>query len=166
MNSPRKYSHKKTADLAVAPYLQWFTSDSNLLSDFHSYMPQIEAGYNALVSLERDWDARTRDFDGDVVRRVLGTVGVKSPLFNIGKSFLKAWKIVADSSDDFELVDRMETEWNDVLNGISSVDFQLYSVSFTELVENKQSLVTNGKKALDDTVAVYGDFLKDLRSVI
>lgn len=129
-------------------------------------MPQIEAGYDALVSLEREWDARTQDFDGDVVRRVLGTVGVKSPLFNIRKSFLKAWQIVADSSNDFDLIERMETEWNDVLNGISSVDFQLYSVSFTELVENKQSLAKNGKKALDDTIAVYGDFLKDLRSAI
>lgn len=129
-------------------------------------MPQIEAGYNALVSLERDWGARTQDFDGDVVRRVLGTVGVKSPLLNIGKSFLKAWKIVADSSDDFDLIDRMESEWNDVLNGISSVDFQLYSVSFTELDENKRSLLVNGKKALDGTIAAYGDFLNDLQSVI
>lgn len=129
-------------------------------------MPQIEAGYSALVSLQKDWVAKTRDFDGDVVRRVLGTVGVKSPLFNIRKSFMKAWQVIAESSDDFALIDRMESEWNDVLNGISAVDYQLYSVSFTELVENKETLIANGKRTLDETIGIYADLLKDFRSVI
>eukprot|EP00177_Eucheuma_denticulatum_P002714 GFKZ01004879.1.p1 GENE.GFKZ01004879.1~~GFKZ01004879.1.p1 ORF type:complete len:218 (+),score=23.75 GFKZ01004879.1:144-797(+) len=131
-----------------------------------TYMPQIEAGYSALVSLQSDWVAKTRDFDGDVVRRVLGTVGVKSPLFNIRKSFMKAWQVIAESSDDFALIDRMESEWNDVLNGISAVDYQLYSVSFTELVENKETLIANGKRTLDETIGIYADLLQDFRSVI
>lgn len=129
-------------------------------------MPQIEAGYDALIELERNWEAKTRDFDGDVVRRVLGTVGVKSPLFNIRKPFLKSWQIIAEKSSDFDLIERLEGEWNDVINGISSVDFQLYSASFTELQETKESLVTQGKKALDDTIATYADLLKDLKSAI
>lgn len=129
-------------------------------------MPQIEAGYEALVNLEKNWDLKTRDFDGDVVRRVLGTVGVKSPLFNIRKAFLKSWQIIAESSKDYELVDRLESEWNDVVTGISAVDFQLYSVSFTELEENKLTLIENGKRSLDQTIVVYSDLLKDLRSVI
>lgn len=127
-------------------------------------MPQIQAGYDALVELQREWEAKTKNYDGDVVRRVLGTVGVKSPLFNIRKTFLKSWQIVSQTSPDFDLIDRLEEEWNGVLNGISSIDFQLYSVSFTELTENKDSLVKQGKKALDDTVSLYGDLLKDLKS--
>lgn len=129
-------------------------------------MPQIEAGYQALVDLERNWSLKTRDYDGDVVRRVLGTVGVKSPLFNIRKSFLKSWQIISETSEDYDLIDRLETEWNDVINGISSIDFQLYSVSFTELTESKDSLITQGKKALDDTIEIYANLLKDLRSVV
>lgn len=129
-------------------------------------MPQIQAGYDALVQLQREWEAKTKGYDGDVVRRVLGTVGVKSPLFNIRKTFLKAWQIVSQTSPDFDLIDRLEEEWNDVLNGISSIDFQLYSVSFTELTESKESLIKQGKKALDDTVSLYGDLLKDLKSTI
>lgn len=129
-------------------------------------MPQIEAGYEALLDLNKNWEAKTRDFDGDVVRRILGTVGVTSPLFNIKKSFLKAWQIVAQTSTEDELIERLESEWNDVINGIASVDFQLYSVSFTELTESKISLITQGKKALEDTIAIYSDTLKDFRSAI
>lgn len=129
-------------------------------------MPQIEAGYNALVDLERNWDAKTKGYDGDVVRRILGTVGLKSPLFNIRKPFLKSWQIISETSSDFDLIDRLEGEWNDVVSGISSMDFQLYSVSFTELEESKESLLKNGKRALDDTLAIYADLLKDLKSAI
>lgn len=129
-------------------------------------MPQIEAGYDALIQLQRNWDLKTRDFDGDVVRRVLGTVGVRSPLFNIRKTFLKAWQIISETSSDYDLIDRLESEWNDVVSGISSIDFQLYSVSFTELTESKQSLVVQGKKALDDTIKIYSNLLKDLRSAV
>lgn len=54
-------------------------------STLASFMPQIRDGYRALVDLQTNWEKNTQDFDGDVVRRVLGTVGVKSPLFNIKK---------------------------------------------------------------------------------
>lgn len=129
-------------------------------------MPQIEAGYKALLDLEENWDAKTKDFDGDVVRRILGTVGVKSPLFNIRKSFLKAWQIIAESSSDDDLIERLESEWNDVISGIASVDFQLYSVSFTELTESKENLVIQGKKALQEVIHNYDDLLKDIHSVL
>ncbi|CAN8064915.1 unnamed protein product [Agarophyton chilense] len=144
-------------------------SDFSITGDpkkLETYLPQIEAGYNALVELENNWEAKTNSFDGDVVRRVLGTVGVKSPLFNIRKSFLKSWQIVADTSSDDDLIERLESEWNDVLDGISSVDFQLYSVSFTELTESKLSLIKQGRQALVDTIDTYGKLLKDLRSAI
>lgn len=98
------------------------------------------------------------------MRRDLGTVGVKSPLFNIRKAFLKAWQIIAETSQDDEMIERLETEWNDVLNGISSVDFQLYSVGFTELTETKDSLLKQGKAALDELIVVYSNMLDDFRA--
>jgi hypothetical protein len=53
-------------------------------------------------------------------------VGVASPLFNIRKTFLRAWKMITESGEvDEEHVDRLETAWNLVLDGISSVDFQV-----------------------------------------
>lgn len=129
-------------------------------------MPQIEAGYKTLLSLRDNWEQKTAAYDGDVVRRDLGTVGVKSPLFNIRKTLFKAWQVIANSSPDDELVERLESEWNDVVNGISSVDFQLYSVSFTELRESKDSLITQGRAALDDLIKVYSAMLVDFNSVL
>lgn len=129
-------------------------------------MPQIEAGYQALLDLRENWDAKTKDYDGDVVRRVLGTVGVKSPLFNIRKPLFKSWQIVADTTTDDALIERLESEWNEVINGIASVDFQLYSVSFTELTESKENLLSQGRKALSDTIDVYSDMLNDFRSAM
>lgn len=37
--------------------------------------------------------------------------------------------------------------------------FQIYSVSFTELLESKMSLVTKSKDALDETVVHYKKFV-------
>lgn len=130
------------------------------------YMPQIEAGLEVMKDLERTWAAKTKSYDGDVVRRIIGTVGVKSPLFNIRKPFLKAWQVVAETSTDDALIERLETDWNDVVNGISLIDFQVYSVSFTELTESKDNLLVQGKKALDDTIAIYENVVKDFRSAI
>lgn len=137
------------------------TGDPNKIS---TYLPQIEEGYKTLTSLRDNWEQKTAAYDGDVVRRDLGTVGVKSPLFNIRKAFFKAWQLVAESSQDDEMIERLEGEWNDVLNGISSVDFQLYSVGFTELTETKDSLVKQGRVALDDLISVYSDMLTDFRA--
>ena len=98
-------------------------------------MRQIGAGYQTLLSLRDILDAKTCNYDGDVV----------SPLFNIRKIFFKAWQIIDKTSSDFELIDRLESEWNEVVIGISSVDFRLYSVSFTELTESKEtSFVRDG----------------------
>lgn len=127
-------------------------------------MPQIEAGYKTLLSLRDNWGDKTAAYDGDVVRRDLGTVGLKSPLFNIRKVLFKAWQIIADTSPDDALVEELETEWNDVVNGISSVDFQLYSVSFTELQESKNSLITQGRAALDDLITTYSKMLDHFHS--
>lgn len=129
-------------------------------------MPQIEAGYNTLIYLRNNWVDKTSAYDGDVVRRDLGTVGVKSPLFGLRKVLFKAWQTVADSSQDDALIDRLDTEQNDVINAISSVDFQLYSVSFTDLRESKESLLTQGRAALDDLISIYSQMLDDFHSVL
>ena len=88
---------------------------------------------------------------------------MKSPLVNIRKSFLGAWKVISDdSSVSDERVGELEELWNDILNSISSIDFQLYSVNFTELNETKENLVKTGKKELDKTVDLYKKFLEKL----
>lgn len=106
-----------------ARYAAAVTDSNAKLSDL---MPQILDGRDTLVALQRDWGDKTSTLDGDVVRRVLGTVGLTSPLFNIKKAYLKAWKIIAESGEvDEEQIDRLETSWNAILDGISSVDFQV-----------------------------------------
>lgn len=85
-----------------------------------------------------------------------------SPLFGIRKVFLRVWQIVSDSTTDYDLVDRMESEWNGVLDGISNVDFQVYSVGFTELLETKLNLLAKSKEALDRTIQLYEQFVADI----
>lgn len=133
------------------------------LSKIEAYLPQIRGGYDALLDLDKNWDSKTANYDGDTVRRILGTVGVYSPLFNIRKTFLKSWQIAADSPKiDDETLEEMDSDWNLVLDGIASVDSQMYSVSFTELESTKDSLIFNAKVALGDTIGCYDRFLKNL----
>lgn len=56
----------------------------------------------------------------------------------------------------------MEGEWNGVLDGISNIDFQVYSVGFTELLETKLNLLDKSKQALDQTVSLYQQFVADI----
>jgi len=120
------------------------------------YLPQIDAGLDTLLELQREWAAKTEALDGDVVRRYLGTVGVKSPLFGVRKAFEGAWRALADipSTPDDTLEEVNET-YNKVLDGISAIDFQLYSVNFTELRPTKEKLIDQGKAALDSTIDLY-----------
>lgn len=124
---------------------------------------QINDGYDAMADLQENWEKKTAAMDGDVVRRIIGTVGVSSPMFNIRKTFLRAWQMIAESGKaDEELIDRLETAWNLVLDGVSSIDFQVYSVGFTELNETKVSLLEKSKDSLDETVDVYEMFLNEI----
>lgn len=130
-------------------------------------MPQIQAGYDVLVDLNSTWKEKTQTYDGDVVRRVLGTVGVTSPLFNIRKTFFKAWSLASNSPAlDEETIEDMDTEWNLVLDGISSIDYQLYSVSFTEQKATKDDLIERGQGALKDTISHYASFLDNLKKAL
>lgn len=54
----------------------------------HTSQPtQVLAGYKELVALDGPEWAETKAKGGDEVRRRLGYVGTKSPLFNIQKAF-------------------------------------------------------------------------------
>jgi enoyl-[acyl-carrier-protein] reductase (NADH) len=95
---------------------------------------------------------------------VLGTVGVASPLFNIRKVFVRAWQIVVENAGDNvdeTLIDRMESEFSAVLDQISSIDFQIYSVGFTEMRETKENLIASSKVALDEMINQYRLFVAD-----
>jgi hypothetical protein len=108
--------------------------------------------------------AQFLDYCDPVVRRVLGTVGVASPLFNIRKVFVRAWQIVVENAGDNvdeTLIDRMESEFSAVLDQISSIDFQIYSVGFTEMRETKENLIASSKVALDEMINQYRLFVAD-----
>eukprot|EP00183_Erythrolobus_madagascarensis_P005909 CAMPEP_0185845816 /NCGR_PEP_ID=MMETSP1354-20130828/1681_1 /TAXON_ID=708628 /ORGANISM="Erythrolobus madagascarensis, Strain CCMP3276" /LENGTH=276 /DNA_ID=CAMNT_0028545869 /DNA_START=1 /DNA_END=831 /DNA_ORIENTATION=+ len=125
-------------------------------SPLEKFLPQIDAGLDTLLELQREWDAKTEALDGDVVRRYLGTVGVKSPLFKIRKAFEGAWRALSElPSVSDETLEEVNELYNKVLDGISAVDFQLYSVNYTELTPTKLNLVKQGKAALDNTVELY-----------
>jgi len=128
------------------------------------YLPQIKAGYQALIDLQNDWENYTKDFDGDKVRRILGTVGVKSPLFNIKKAFEGAWNALKSADIDVDILEEAQEDFDEVLNEISQVDFQLYSVNFTELRPTKQNLVDQGKATLDKMLLRYKDFIEKLEA--
>ncbi|KAA8499464.1 hypothetical protein FVE85_7049 [Porphyridium purpureum] len=130
------------------------------VKSLEEYRSQIDAGYDVMLDLERNWTERTKAFDGDIVRRYLGTVGKSSPLFNIKKAFMAVWKSLSERDDvsDADL-EELNEKYNLVLDGISGVDFQLYSVNFSELRPTKEKLIEDGKKALDKTVGIYKEVL-------
>ncbi|KAJ8903495.1 hypothetical protein NDN08_004601 [Rhodosorus marinus] len=129
-----------------------------------TWLPQIEAGYDTLVNLESNWNNATKDYDGDIVRRALGTVGVKSPLFNVKKAFEGAWNSKKLADIDIDELEELQDLTDSILNQIASVDFQLYSVNFTELNPTKQRLVEQGKDALDKLLADYKRYLELIKA--
>ncbi|EKX41636.1 hypothetical protein GUITHDRAFT_164343 [Guillardia theta CCMP2712] len=134
------------------------TGDPNKVS---TYLSQIDAGYQTLVELQEKWDGYIAAGDGDVIRRRLGTVGNKSPLFNIRKAFEGAMKACARRSDiSGEELDELEEEFNIILSLIAEVDYNLYSTGYVGTDETASTLRENGKSALDRVLSKYEKFDK------
>jgi len=125
-----------------------------------TFLPQIDDGYKVLQDLEKNWKAKTEALDGDVVRRLIGTVGVTSPLFNIRKALTGVGDAVLNKMDvSDETVETLQEASGAILDGISAIDFQLYSVNFTELLPTKEKLINQGKQALDQLMIDYKRYL-------
>ncbi len=104
--------------IAVAP------SPSAAKLDAASARSQLEASETAVDDLLQRFDAITAAEGGDGVRRVLGTVGVKSPLFRVE---IAAKLLARESEEDpeaaFEAVE-------DLMAYISNADGEAYSSIF------------------------------------
>ena len=99
-----------------------------------SYYDQLKAGETALVNLLRDWNEVTKTtngaIDGDAVRRVVGTVGVSSPLFQHEKVLKTVGKSL-DERDMIDIVDFTEAT-DDLVANLREVDFLAYSAIFSD----------------------------------
>lgn len=140
------------------------TGDPRRMTTFFS---QIEAGYKQLEQLSERWDVYAGAGDGDVVRRLLGTVGNKSPLHNIRKAFEGAVKVAATSPlIEPEQFEDLDTYYNAALSGIAEIDYNLYSTAFVGTEETANKLRGEGRKALDKTLSVYAKLLEAIRPVV
>ena len=85
---------------------------------------QLEASETAIDDLLQRFDAIAAAEGGDGVRRVLGTVGVKSPLFRVEiAAKLLAQESEEDPENAFEAVE-------DLMTYISNADGEAYSSIF------------------------------------
>jgi hypothetical protein len=75
-------------------------------SKAESYYTILKAGETELRNLLAEWEERTITktgaYDGDAVRRAIGTVGVGSPLFGIDK-ILKTVGLDLDARDELDI---------------------------------------------------------------
>jgi hypothetical protein len=101
-----------------------------------SYFPQLLAGEKCLDSLLQNWMESTvlptGALDGDAVRRVVGTVGVGSPLFGLEKVL----RIVGDDLDkngeqSFDWIQYTELS-DELIQDLRDVDAMAYSAIFSD----------------------------------
>jgi len=128
------------------------------LTKVAAYLPQLRAGEQTLQSLQSRWD--TLVTNGDDVRRELGTVGLKSPLLNIRRTLEAASRAASEAGADPEVLDELDEGVDAITSGIGAIDFQVYSIGFTELEPTKRSLAEKSKEKLDEVVVTYADVLK------
>lgn len=128
------------------------------LTRVEAYLPQLRAGAQTLQSLQERWD--TLVTNGDDVRRELGTVGLKSPLLNIRKTFEAASRAASAAGADPEVLDALDDGVDEITSGIGAVDFQVYSIGFTELEPTKRGLAEKSKEKLDEVVTRYARVLQ------
>lgn len=96
------------------------------LSGLEKYLPKIQAGYDTLLELQKRWEEKTAARDGDVIRRMLGTVGVTSPLLNIRKAFEGVSQVVFDLPDvSDETIEALNERYTGILDGLSSVRIEI-----------------------------------------
>lgn len=103
-------------------------------SDPAAYFTQLRAGQSEMRRCLKDWTALTHadrdtDFDGDAVRRIIGTVGTASPLLRIDKVFATIRKgILASSDPRYEDVDveRFVELSEAVVQGLRDTDYLAY----------------------------------------
>ena len=136
---------------------------------WQSYVKQLRAGEQSLVTLLSNWKevttTRNNELDGDAVRRVVGTVGVGSPLFRLSKTL----RTVGEDLDRRELVDIVQyMELSDVLvDGVKEVDMMAYSSTFSDASGNvgrseqsSASYLERSRKATETLLFNYRQLLK------
>lgn len=140
-----------------------------------SYFAQLRAGRDEMQRLIRDWTKITKadgdtDFDGDAVRRVIGTVGVSSPLLAIEKTLTKVRKgVLADPKYEYVDVEELVELSQDVVQGLRDTDLLAYSTIFADPSgnagvpdQNSKAYLEKTRKALLKTMAEYDKLLKVL----
>ncbi|CAM9422384.1 unnamed protein product [Heterosigma akashiwo] len=128
----------------------------------------ILAGYKELCQLDKNWEkiVVNRE-DGDVIRRYLGTVGVKSPLFQINKAFNGVKDAVGNNPDKYEdtieVVDFVEAS-NDALQHIQQADFLAYSQNFANFGNGGggEDYIALSRVQVKEAIASYKDILEAL----
>lgn len=126
------------------------------------YEQQIVAGYDKLEELLAKWD-KLEDH-GDAVRRYLGTVGTKSPLFKLDRAFRCIREDIFAGEERYADLDALEfaEQSQAVLDGIKNSDFLAYSSIFSSYGNGGDdiNLVNSSKDQVVETIRMYKDLLK------
>mmetsp|Transcript_8091 Transcript_8091/g.19117 ORF Transcript_8091/g.19117 Transcript_8091/m.19117 type:complete len:211 (-) Transcript_8091:9-641(-) len=116
---------------------------------------RIKAGYDTLVDLLDNWGKYAGEgkeaVNGDNVRRQIGTVGSKSPLFNIRKVLLR-------KGVDIDLFESFEKEYAQIEANSYSAIFADYSTS----PKRGYQYIDDAKTNCKETLKIYKQIMKEL----
>ncbi|CAN0296735.1 unnamed protein product, partial [Hapterophycus canaliculatus] len=96
-----------------------------------SWFPLLSKCYASLEDVLANWDKYTVRQDGDAIRRLIGTVGVSSPLSSIRKAFTSIRDAEEESQGDIDVIAYVEA-YMEVLTALGDAENDLYSANFAD----------------------------------
>ncbi|CAN0135658.1 unnamed protein product [Ectocarpus fasciculatus] len=96
-----------------------------------SWFPLLTKCYQSLEDVLENWEKYTARQDGDAIRRLIGTIGVSSPLSSIRKAFTSIRDAEEESQGDIDVIEYVEA-YMEVLTALGDAENDLYSANFAD----------------------------------
>ncbi|CBJ28405.1 conserved unknown protein [Ectocarpus siliculosus] len=96
-----------------------------------SWFPLLAKCYQSLEDVLENWEKYTARQDGDAIRRLIGTIGVSSPLSSIRKAFTSIRDAEEASQGDIDVIEYVEA-YMEVLTALGDAENDLYSANFAD----------------------------------
>ncbi|CAM9428622.1 unnamed protein product [Ascophyllum nodosum] len=130
-----------------------------------SWFPLVGKCYEALEDVITNWEKYTVRQDGDAIRRMIGTVGVSSPLSSLRKAFVSIRDAEEESQEDFDVMAYVEA-YMEVLTALGDAENDLYSANFADYsggggTKGSQFIVKANK-----SLKIARDHFKEVNSIL
>lgn len=96
-----------------------------------SWFPLLTKCFLSLEDVLANWDKYAAKQDGDAIRRLIGTIGVSSPLSSVRKAFISIRDAEEESQGDIDVIAYVEA-YLEVLTALGDAENDLYSANFAD----------------------------------